>query len=262
MPEINVKQIVNEWKKDIKEKVTSNMKLTVIQIGNNSASNSYIKGKKKDCEELGINFELCNYKETINPSLIYEHIRQAKNPIILQLPVPEQIDLNIVNKLISPEWDVDGFSPYSKFKPCTSAGIIHLLDKTNFKYEYHKAVVIGRSQIVGLPMAKMLLDKNMTITVCHSKTSFVDLVNTCNDADLIVSAVGKENFITDMLINNFKNQTLIDVGINRINGKIQGDANSNIYNITRLNYTPVPGGVGLLTRMQLMENIVKAYTEI
>lgn len=259
MPEINVKQIVNECKKELKSKVTPNMKLTVIQIGDDPASNSYIRGKEKDCIELGINFELYKYEKTISPALIYEHIKHAENPIILQLPVPEQIDLNTVNKIIPPEWDVDGFSPYSKFKPCTPTGIIHLLNKLNFEYEYRKAVVIGRSQIVGLPMAEMLLDKNMTVTVCHSKTSFVDLVNTCNDADLIVSAVGKENFITDMLINNFKNQTLIDVGINRINGKIQGDANSSIYNIARLNYTPVPGGVGLLTRMQLMENIVNAY---
>ena len=136
------------------------------------------------------------YEKNISPTLIYTHIKQAENPIILQLPVPEQIDLNTVNQIIPPEWDVDGFSPYSKFKPCTPAGIIHLLDKINFKYEYHKAVVIGRSQIVGLPMAEMLLDKNMTVTVCHSKTSFVDLVNTCKYADLIVSAVGKKNNIT------------------------------------------------------------------
>lgn len=262
MSEINVKQVVKEWKEKLKNKITSNMKLTVIQIGNNSASNSYIKGKEKDCIELGINFELYKYKENTDPILIYEHIKQAKNPTILQLPVPKQINLNVINKLIPPEWDVDGFSPYSKFKPCTPAGIIYLLDKLNFKYEYHKAVVLGRSQIVGLPMSKMLLDKNMTVTVCHSKTSFVDLINICNDADLIISAIGKENIITDMLINNFKNQTLIDVGINRVNGKLQGDANPDIYDISRLNYTPVPGGVGLLTRMQLMENVVKAYTEI
>ena len=262
MPEINVKQVVKEWKKELKSKITPNMKLTVIQIGDDPASNSYIKGKEKDCVELGINFELYKYEKDTSSALIYEHIKQAENPIILQLPVPEQIDLNVVNKLIPPEWDVDGFSPYSKFEPCTPAGIIHLLDKLNFEYKYHKVVVIGRSQIVGLPMAKMLLDKNMTVTVCHSKTTFVDLVDICNDANLIISAVGKENFITDMLINNYKNQTLIDVGINRINGKIQGDASPDIYDISCLNYTPVPGGVGLLTRMQLMENIVKAYTEI
>ena len=155
MPEINVKQIVNEWKKELKE-------------------------KKKDCEELGINFELCNYKETIEPALIYEHIKQIKNPTILQLPVPKQIDLNIINKIIPPELDVDGFSPFSKFKPCTPSGIIHLLDKLNFDYNFHHAVIIGRSQIVGRPMGKLLLDKNMTISICHSKTAFVDLVDLCN----------------------------------------------------------------------------------
>ena len=259
MPKIDVKQITDEWKQELKEKVTPNMKLTVIQIGDNQASNSYIKGKKKDCEELGINFELCNYKETIEPALIYEHIKQAENPIILQLPVPEQIDLNTVNKTIPPEWDVDGFSPYSKFKPCTPAGIIHLLDKIKFEYEYHKAVIIGRSQIVGRPMGKLLLDKNMTISICHSKTAFVDLVNLCNNADLIVSAVGKPKFITDMLIDSAKNQILIDVGINRENGKICGDADASIYKNPYLKYTPVPNGVGLLTRMQLMQNVVDAY---
>lgn len=259
MPKIDVKQITDEWKQELKEKVTPNMKLTVIQIGDNQASNSYIKGKKKDCEELGINFELCNYEETIEPALIYEHIKQIKNPTILQLPVPKQIDLNIVNKIIPPELDVDGFSPFSKFKPCTPSGIIHLLDKLNFDYNFHHAVIIGRSQIVGRPMGKLLLDKNMTISICHSKTAFIDLVDLCNNADLIISAVGKQNFITDMLINNYKNQILIDVGINRINGKIQGDASPEIYNIPYLNYTPVPGGVGLLTRMQLMQNVVDAY---
>lgn len=259
MPKIDVKQITDEWKQELKEKVTPNMKLTVIQIGDNQASNSYIKGKKKDCEELGINFELCNYKETIESALIYEHIKQAKNPIILQLPVPEQIDLNTVNKTIPPEWDVDGFSPYSKFKPCTPSGIIHLLDKIKFEYEYHKAVIIGRSQIVGRPMANILLDKNMTVSVCHSKTSFYDMINLCNNADLIVSAVGKPKFITDMLIDSAKNQILIDVGINRENGKICGDADASIYKNPYLKYTPVPNGVGLLTRMQLMQNVVDAY---
>ena len=131
MPEINVKQIIKEWKKELKNKVTPNMKLTVIQIGDDSASNSYIKGKEKDCIELGINFELYKYEKTISPTLIYTHIKEAENPIILQLPVPEQIDLNTVNQIIPPEWDVDGFSSYSKFKPCTPAGIIHLLDKIN-----------------------------------------------------------------------------------------------------------------------------------
>lgn len=259
MPKIDVKQITDEWKQELKEKVTPNMKLTVIQIGDNQASNSYIKGKKKDCEELGINFELCNYKETIEPALIYEHIKQAENPIILQLPVPEQIDLNTVNKTIPPEWDVDGFSPFSKFKPCTPSGIIHLLDKLNFDYNFHHAVIIGRSQIVGRPMGKLLLDKNMTISICHSKTAFVDLVNLCNNADLIVSAVGKPKFITDMLIDSAKNQILIDVGINRENGKICGDADASIYKNPYLKYTPVPNGVGLLTRMQLMQNVVDAY---
>lgn len=259
MPKIDVKQITDEWKQDLKKQIRPCMKLSIIQIGDDLASNIYIKGKKKDCEELGINFELYKYEKTISPTLIYTHIKQAENPIILQLPVPEQIDLNTVNKTIPPEWDVDGFSPYSKFKPCTPAGIIHLLDKIKFEYEYHKAVIIGRSQIVGRPMANILLDKNMTVSVCHSKTAFVDLVGLCNNADLIISAVGKQNFITDMLINNYKNQILIDVGINRINGKIQGDASPEIYNIPCLNYTPVPGGVGLLTRMQLMQNVVDAY---
>ena len=259
MPEINVKQIVKEWKKELKNKVTPNMKLTVIQIGDDSASNSYIKGKEKDCIELGINFELYKYEKTISPTLIYTHIKQAENPIILQLPVPEQIDLNTINQIIPPEWDVDGFSPYSKFKPCTPGGIVYLLDKIKFEYEYHKAVVIGRSQIVGRPMANMLLDKNMTVSVCHSKTSFYDMINLCNNADLIISAVGKPKFITDMLIDRVKNQILIDVGINRENGKICGDADASIYKNPYLKYTPVPNGVGLLTRMQLMQNVVDAY---
>ncbi len=259
MPKIDVKQITDEWKQELKEKVTPNMKLTVIQIGDNQASNSYIKGKKKDCEELGIQCEHSKYAETVSPSLIYRHIAETTNPVILQLPVPNQIDLNIINQIIPLNYDVDGFSPFSKFLPCTPGGVVYLLDKIKFEYEYHKAVIIGRSQIVGRPMANILLDKNMTVSVCHSKTSFYDMINLCNNADLIVSAVGKPKFITDMLIDSAKNQILIDVGINRENGKICGDADASIYKNPYLKYTPVPNGVGLLTRMQLMQNVVDAY---
>ena len=259
MPKIDVKQITDEWKQELKEKVTPNMKLTVIQIGDNQASNSYIKGKKKDCEELGIQCEHSKDAETVSPSLIYRHIAEITNPVILQLPVPNQIDLNIINQIIPLNYDVDGFSPFSKFLPCTPGGVVYLLDKIKFEYEYHKAVIIGRSQIVGRPMANILLDKNMTVSVCHSKTSFYDMINLCNNADLIVSAVGKPKFITDMLIDSAKNQILIDVGINRENGKICGDADASIYKNPYLKYTPVPNGVGLLTRMQLMQNVVDAY---
>ena len=259
MPKIDVKQITDEWKQNLKKQIRPCMKLSIIQIGDDLASNIYIKGKKKDCEELGINFELYKYEKTISPTLIYTHIKQAENPIILQLPVPEQIDLNTINQIIPPEWDVDGFSPYSKFKPCTPGGIVYLLDKIKFEYEYHKAVIIGRSQIVGRPMANILLDKNMAVSVCHSKTSFYDMISLCNNADLIISAVGKPRFITDMLIDRVKNQILIDVGINRENGKICGDADASIYKNPYLKYTPVPNGVGLLTRMQLMQNVVDAY---
>ena len=134
MPEINIKQVISEWKDELKRQIKPDMKLTIIQIGNNAASNSYIKGKKKDCEELGINFELCHYEENVEPTLIYEHIKKATNPIIVQLPVPKQIDINIINNLISPNLDVDGFSPLSKFKQCTPNGIIHLLDKLKFGF--------------------------------------------------------------------------------------------------------------------------------
>lgn len=259
MPKIEVKQIVDEWKQELKRQTRPCMKLSIIQIGDDLASNIYIKNKKKDCEELGIQCEHSKYAEAVSPTLIYRHIEEITNPVILQLPVPNQIDLNIINQIIPLNYDVDGFSPFSKFLPCTPGGIIHLLDKINFEYEYHKAVIIGRSQIVGRPMANILLNKNMTVSICHSKTSFYDLINLCKGADLIVSAVGKPKFITEVLINDIKSQILIDVGINRENGKICGDADTTIYKNPYLKYTPVPNGVGLLTRMQLMQNIVDAY---
>lgn len=259
MPKIDVKQIVDEWKQELKTQVKPYMKLSIIQIGDDLASNIYIKGKKKDCEELGIQCKYFKYDKTVSPDLIYQHIKEASNPIMIQLPVPNQIDLNVINQIIPLNYDVDGFSPFSKFLPCTPGGIVYLLDKIKFEYEYHQAVIIGRSQIVGRPMANILLDKNMTISICHSKTSFYDMVNLCNNADLIISAVGKPKFITDILINGINNQVLIDVGINRENGKICGDADASIYKNPCLKYTPVPNGVGLLTRMQLMQNVVDAY---
>lgn len=259
MPKIDVKQIVDEWKQELKTQVKPYMKLSIIQIGDDLASNIYIKGKKKDCEELGIQCKHFKYDKTVSPDLIYQHIKEASNPIMIQLPVPNQIDLNVINQIIPLNYDVDGFSPFSKFLPCTPGGIVYLLDKIKFEYEYHQAVIIGRSQIVGRPMANILLDKNMTVSICHSKTSFYDMVNLCNNADLIISAVGKPKFITDMLIDGLKSQILIDVGINRENGKICGDADASIYKNPYLKYTPVPNGVGLLTRMQLMQNVVDAY---
>lgn len=137
MPKIDVKQIVDEWKQELKTQVKPYMKLSIIQIGDDLASNIYIKGKKKDCEELGIQCKHFKYEKTVSPDLIYQHIKEASNPIMIQLPVPNQIDLNVINQIIPLNYDVDGFSPFSKFLPCTPGGIVYLLDKIKFEYEYH-----------------------------------------------------------------------------------------------------------------------------
>lgn len=257
--EINVKQIVSDWKSQLARCVKPGMKLTVFQVGNNFASNAYIRGKKKDCEELNIEFELVQYDDSFDEMALYGKIVKTQNPLIVQLPVPKKINLTLIKQILDPRLDVDGFSPFSPHLPCTPGGILHLLRELDFQFKGKKATILGHSEIVGKPMARLLLEQDMTTTICHSKTPFIDVAYACKNADLIVSATGVPNIIDNLLIEKLKKQILVDVGINRIDGKLCGDANPEIYKFSNLSYTPVPGGVGLLTRAQLMENVINAY---
>ena len=227
-------------------------KLAVIQVGDNSASNKYITNKKKDCEEVGIKFEWYHFPEDITTDeLIFniDDIQKEVDAIIVQMPVPKHINVKAVELAIDPNKDVDGFHPMTRFKPCTPLGIVNYLKACDYDFVGKDIAVIGRSDIVGKPMARMLTDLDATVTLCHSKTKHLDRY--LYNSDLIISAVGKAKFIDCAELNT----PIVDVGINfDENGKMCGDC----YNTEGIEITPVPGGVCLLTRLSLMENAVVA----
>jgi len=251
--------------------------LVVIQVGNNQASNVYIKNKRKACDRLGIGFQCYNLVEDLKFDEAAEFIKQINNQpfttgIIVQKPLPNHLEG--IEQYISPEKDVDGFTfenmgklltGYDGLIPCTTKGIITLLDEYNIELKGKHVVIIGRSNIVGKPTAISTLAKNATVTICHSKTK--NLQSITSNADVLICAIGKANFINRDYLTS-KCQCIIDVGINRNEeGKLCGDCNYNNIveyweELIKAGYTenryitPVPGGVGPLTVASLMENTV------
>ncbi|MDD3428852.1 MAG: bifunctional methylenetetrahydrofolate dehydrogenase/methenyltetrahydrofolate cyclohydrolase FolD [Oscillospiraceae bacterium] len=244
-------------------------KLTVIQVGENPASTVYVNGKEKDCAECGFESEVLRLDAAVSEAELLAEIEKrntdkAVNGLIVQLPLPKHIDENKVINAISPAKDVDGFTPVNVghmtigeecFLPCTPAGCIKLIETTGINIAGKQAVVIGRSNIVGKPAALLLLQKNATVTICHSKTQ--NLKEICMDADILVVAIGRANFITSDMIK--PGAVVIDVGMNRNDqGKLCGDVDFAACKEVAGYITPVPGGVGLMTRAMLMENTLKA----
>lgn len=254
----DTKQFVKEWKKMITDEVAKFERapsLAIIQIGDVEASNRYVRNKIKDCQEVGINAQLFKLPldittdEVIRTIAICQSGVAAFDGVMMQLPVPDQIDVKAVTAAINPEHDVDGFREDSPFYPCTPLGIMKYLEYSNVPLDGADALVIGRSDIVGKPMAKMLTDANATVTLAHSHTRnlHAHIVN----ADLIICAVGKARFLNCYSIY----KPVIDVGINFTNeGKLVGDC----FNTEGRDVTPVPGGVGLMTRAALLSNVVTA----
>ena len=230
--------------------------LMIIQVGNNEASNRYVRNKIKDCEEVGIAAIHYIAKEDITTEELIDFINERQeffSGIIVQQPLPKHIDQSRIDEAIDPAHDVDGFHPLSHFNPATAKGIVDYLSWREFDLDGADVLVIGRSDIVGKPLARMLTDKNATVTLAHSHTPRIKLMRYAHQADLIISAVGIRHFLdcTDLKTN------IIDVGINFDNdGKMCGDC----YFIeeTASSISPVPGGVGLLTRVTLLENVVEA----
>jgi methylenetetrahydrofolate dehydrogenase (NADP+) / methenyltetrahydrofolate cyclohydrolase len=269
---IDGKGIADNIKLKIKDEISLlNLKvgLAVILIGNNPASEVYVNIKKKTCKELGIDSYEFNLDENILEEELIKLIKELNNDekingILIQLPLPIHINKNNILLNIDPIKDVDGFSPVNIGKlligedclePCTPKGIIRLLIESKIDLEGKDIVVIGKSMIVGTPVANMLLNKNATVTVCHSKTK--NLKEKCLNADIIVSAVGKHKLITKDMVK--ENVIIIDVGVNKIDNKLYGDVDfENVKNKCSF-ITPVPGGVGPMTIACLMENTLKAY---
>lgn len=270
---IDGKKISQEIKEELKEQVTAlreegkEIALAVIQVGEDPASSVYVGNKKKACAYIGIRSESYELSETVTQeeliALIERLNRDDKiNGILVQLPLPDHIDEDAVIKSIAPTKDVDGFHPESVgalligqagFLPCTPAGIIQLLKRSNIEIAGKECVVIGRSNIVGKPMAVLLLRENGTVTITHSRTR--NLKEVCKRADILVVAVGKPKMINREYVK--EGATVIDVGIHRnAENKLCGDVDyEDVFPIAGA-ITPVPGGVGPMTIAMLMNNCV------
>ena len=247
-------------------------KLVIIMVGNNPASQIYVRNKIKSATYCGIKAELINLEESItNEELINVveklNIDNSVHGIIVQLPLPKHINEEMIINTVKAEKDVDGFGIINKGKlfsginclvSATPSGIMKLLKEYNIDLTGKNAVVIGRSNIVGKPMSMLLLNANATVTITHSKTK--NLSEITKNADIIVAAVGKANFVTSDMVK--EGVVIIDVGINRIDDKIYGDVDFENVKEKASYITPVPGGVGPLTIVSLLENTLKTYEEI
>jgi len=243
--------------------------LAVVIVGNNQASRVYVNNKKKACEVCGIkSYEYALPEETTEEQLLelVDTLNEDKNinGILVQLPLPKQINEEKIIERISPEKDVDAFHATNvgkimignyAFLPCTPAGVMELIHSTGTEISGKECVVIGRSNIVGKPMAMLLLHENATVTICHSRTK--DLAEVCRRADILVSAVGKADFVTADMVKD--GAVVIDVGMNRReDGKLTGDVDFESVEAKASYITPVPGGVGPMTITMLMKNTLTA----
>jgi methylenetetrahydrofolate dehydrogenase (NADP+)/methenyltetrahydrofolate cyclohydrolase len=265
------KQIREEIKKkvnDLKYDQDITPGLAVVMVGDDPASASYVNMKEKACVEAGFYSEVHKLNENISQVQLLSLIDDLNNNtkihgILVQLPLPKHIDEKIINERIDPDKDVDGFSPINlgklflkqpSFIPCTPKGIIKLMKHYDITIEGKNAVVIGRSDIVGKPVATLLLHENATVTLCHSKTKSLSLYT--KKADIIVAAIGKANFLTKEMIQ--EGAIIIDAGTTKLNNKLTGDVDYKAVYEKVEKITPVPGGVGPMTIAMLLENTLEA----
>ena len=246
-----------------------NSKLAVIMVGNDPASKVYVRNKSRACEEVGVEYEeyLLDSKTTQNKLIdLIKKLNQDKtiNGILLQSPIPSSLNINEAFRTISPEKDVDGFNPVNvgklvlnqdTFVSCTPYGIMKMFEEYNIDLTGKNVVILGRSNIVGKPLIHCCLNKNATVTTCHSKTQNIE--KKVKEADILISAIGKAHLIKADMVK--ENSVVIDVGINRLdNGKITGDVDFENVKEKASYITPVPGGVGPMTIAMLMNNVIKA----
>ncbi|NLP34354.1 MAG: bifunctional methylenetetrahydrofolate dehydrogenase/methenyltetrahydrofolate cyclohydrolase FolD [Clostridiales bacterium] len=272
---IDGKKISTELKDELKEKVAKlkekgvEISLAVVQVGNDPASTVYVGNKKKACAYVGINSLSYELPESTSEEELLSLVQKLNhdpvvNGILVQLPLPNHIDENKIIQAISPAKDVDGFHPQSVgalsigqkgFVSCTPAGIIELLKRSGITIEGKECVIVGRSNIVGKPMAMLMLRENATVTICHSRTK--DLKEVTRRADILIVAIGKTKFITKDYVK--EGAVIIDVGMNRDeNNKLCGDVHYDDVFPKVSAITPVPGGVGPMTIAMLMNNCVQS----
>ena len=266
------KALAEKVKAQIREKASKLRRqpgLAVILVGDNPASQVYVRHKERDCAQCGIMCYDYHLPQDASQEDVLELVEKMNNygavdGILVQLPLPEQIDERVVLEAIAPDKDVDAFHPENMgrimqgqayYKPCTPAGVMEILHEYGIDPAGKHCVVVGRSNIVGKPMAMLLLHENATVTICHSKTP--DLKAQCRQADILVSAVGKTGLITADMVK--PGAVVIDVAMNRNEaGKLCGDVDFAAVSQVASYITPVPGGVGPMTRAMLMENTYKA----
>lgn len=258
-------ELLIKYKEEIKNK-NLKIKLAIIEVGENDASKIYIKNKIKYCGEVGIETEVYNLDNDIREDKLIDLINKLNNDknvtgIILQSPIPTHLDFDKCSSLIDSNKDVDGFTLTNVYNlylnkksilPCTVKGIIKLLEHYNIPIEGANVVIVGRGNIVGKPLALALENRNATVTLCHSKTK--NLINYTKQADILVAAAGSPNLIKKDMIK--KTSVLIDVGVNRIDGKIVGDIDKDVYDIVSY-VTPNPGGVGPMTVAMIIDNLIE-----
>lgn len=249
------------------EKLARPPGIAVVLVGANPASEIYVRSKVKACEQIGIFSEKHTPPADVATDELLRLIRSLNeraeiDGILVQLPLPAQVDAQAVLNAIDPAKDVDGFHPVNVghlvagrpgLRPCTPAGVMRMFDHYGIEIAGRRAAVLGRSDIVGKPMALLLLHANATVTICHSKTT--DLAAECRRADIVVAAIGRAGFVTREFI--APHAVVVDVGINRVDGRVAGDVDPSVHEHCAA-YTPVPGGVGLLTVAMLMSNTVQA----
>lgn len=262
------KKVLLELKEEVDKLLEKNIvpTLAVILVGNDPASLVYVKNKENACKKLGIRSEQYILNENATEDELLTLINKLNNDekidgILLQSPVPKHLNIGKAFAYISPEKDVDGFNPinvgrlssgYPVFIPCTPLGIIKILNEYEIEIEGKNCTVIGRSNIVGKPMAQLLMNKNATVTVCHSKTK--NLKEHTLNADILVSAVGKPHFVTKDMVK--PGAVVIDVGISRTENGLIGDIDFDNVKELASYITPVPGGVGPMTIAMLMNNVI------
>lgn len=272
---IDGKELAKKVRKELKQEVNElkekgiTPKLAVIMVGDDSGSQVYVKNKSKACEKVGIEFEEYLFNADLAEDELLNLINKLNGDssvhgILLQSPVPKHININKAFRTISPDKDVDGFNPVNvgnltigedAFISCTPYGIVKMLEEYNIETVGKNAVILGRSNIVGKPMIQCMLNKNSTVTVCHSKTQNIGEV--IKGADIVIAAIGKPKFVTADMVKD--GAVVIDVGINRLeDGSICGDVDYDDISEKASYITPVPGGVGPMTIAMLLTNVVKS----
>lgn len=269
------KQIAKDYRQGLQDQVEAlkekgfTPKLSVILVGNDGASQSYVRSKKKAAEKIGMISEIVHLEETATEEEVLNELNRLNNDdsvsgILVQVPLPKQVSEQKILEAINPEKDVDGFHPINigklyideqTFVPCTTLGIMEILKHADIDLEAKNAVVIGRSHIVGQPVSKLLLQKNASVTILHSRSK--DMASYLKDADVIVSAVGKPSLVTKDVVK--EGAVIIDVGNTPDeNGKLKGDVDYDAVKEIAGAITPVPGGVGPLTITMVLNNTLLA----